>query len=483
MKSRRDFLRDVEFAVAILLLVGCAVSGQQGKSGQLSAFPNIILIMTDDQGWCDTGYYGHPHLKTPALDAMAREGLRFDRFYAASPVCSPTRGSCLTGRHPYRYGIFNANKGHLPQEELTLAEVLRSLGYRTGHFGKWHLGTLTRTVKDSNRGGPEDQNHYAPPWEHGFDVCFSTEAKVPTWNPMIQPEEGIQGRAKNRETGQPYGTAYWSGPDVQATENLEGDDARVIMDRAIPFIQDAVERNKPFFTVIWFHTPHAPVMAGPDYRNRYAELSEGEQHYFGCLTAMDEQIGRLREELRMIGADQDTMLWFCSDNGPEGKRIENRNQGSTGVLKGRKRSLHEGGVRVPGLLVWPAGIREPRTVSMPCCTSDYFPTIMDLFGLDVDQAAGAIDGVSLLPLIDGRMRERPGPIGFESGTQVALVDNRYKIISQDGGETYQLFDLIDDPGEANDLAAIHPSILWEMKINLDAWRAACSADRERLEER
>jgi arylsulfatase A-like enzyme len=440
-------------------------------------------MMTDDQGWGDTGYYGHPHLKTPALDAMAGEGIRFDRFYAAAPVCSPTRGSCLTGRHPYRYGIFNANKGHLPQEEITLAEALKTLGYRTGHFGKWHLGTLTWTVKDSNRGGPDGKDHYAPPWENGFDVCFSTEAKVPTWNPMIQPEEAIQGSAKNRNPGEPYGTAYWTGPGDQALENLEGDDARVIMDRVIPFIQDAREQESPFFSLIWFHTPHAPVVAGPKYRKLYVGLSEGEQHYYGCLTAMDEQIGRLRQELRRLGVDRDTMLWFCSDNGPEGSSVKDRNRGSTGKLRGRKRSLFEGGVRVPGLLVWPAKIREPRRVTMPCCTSDYFPTVLDLLGMAVDRSADPMDGVSLLSLIEGAMQERPKPIGFESGKQIALIDNRYKIISLDGGEKYQLFDLIVDQAEEKDLAAVHPTILSDMKKTVEAWRASCGADVERLEKR
>ncbi|MCA9321361.1 MAG: sulfatase-like hydrolase/transferase, partial [Planctomycetes bacterium] len=134
--------------------------------------------MADDQGFGDVGFRGHPLLRTPCLDELAKVAIRFDRFYAAAPVCSPTRGSCLTGRHPFRYGIVHANQGHLPAEEVTLAEVLHEHGYRTGHFGKWHLGTMTRTTRDSNRGGEEHAEHYSPPWEHGFDHCFSTEAKV-----------------------------------------------------------------------------------------------------------------------------------------------------------------------------------------------------------------------------------------------------------------------------------------------------------------
>ena len=164
--------------VALLAFSASAIGQQR---------PNVILVMSDDQGWGDTGYNGHDTLKTPALDAIAAHGLRFDRWYAAAPVCSPTRGSCLTGRHPSRYGIKGANNGHVRGEEITLAEAVKRIGYRTGHFGKWHVGTLTRVGKDSNRGGARNLDHYAPPWENGFDECFSTEAKVPTFDPMVTP--------------------------------------------------------------------------------------------------------------------------------------------------------------------------------------------------------------------------------------------------------------------------------------------------------
>jgi len=119
---------------------------------------------------------------------MAKAGLRFNRFYAAAPVCSPTRGSCLTGRHPSRYGIFHANVGHMPPQEHTLAELLRERGYVAGHFGKWHLGTMSKTVVESNRGGPRGAEHFSPPWENGFHLCFATEAKVPTWDPLLRPK-------------------------------------------------------------------------------------------------------------------------------------------------------------------------------------------------------------------------------------------------------------------------------------------------------
>ncbi|MBN1342513.1 MAG: sulfatase-like hydrolase/transferase [Phycisphaerae bacterium] len=463
--TRRSFLGTLATGAASLAIA------DDRLADQAAARPNVILCMADDQGWGDTGYNGHPILETPNLDAMSRQGIRFNRFYSGAPVCSPTRGSCLTGRHPYRYGIFNANVGHMPKQEITLAEALRTQGYATGHFGKWHLGTLSKTVKDSNRGGPRGVEHYAPPWENGFDVCFSTEAKVPTYNPMITPDRWSKGKA-----GRPFGTYYWSGPDRRVTENLDGDDSRIIMDRAIPFIEQAATRRKPFLAVIWFHAPHLPVVAGPKHRALYKDQPVGAQHYFGCITAMDEQIGRLRAKLADLGIDKNSMLWFCSDNGPEGPRHTDTN-GSAGPLRGRKRSLFEGGVRVPGLLIWPEKVRTPRVVDMPCGTSDYFPTVMDALGFRLKGRPEPVDGVSLMPVIEGKMTSRPTPIGFESGKQVSLTDNRFKLISQDAGKTFMLFDLLKDEGEKQDLAASNPEIVRKMRQTLDEWRASCKRSR------
>jgi len=429
--------------------------------------------MTDDQGWGDTGYNGHPTLKTPHLDAMAAEGIRFQRFYSGAPVCSPTRGSALTGRHPYRYGVTFANVGHMRPEEITLAEALKTRGYTAGHFGKWHLGTLTTAIRDSNRGRPGDASHFAPPWQNGFDVCFSTEAKVPTWDPMKTPG-----------SDQPYGTHYFNTDGSVETENLDGDDSRVIMDRAIPFIRNAARQKRPFLAVIWFHTPHLPCVAGPDYRAMYEDVDGADPAYHGCITAMDDQVGRLRRELRELGVDENTMLWFCSDNGPEG--AAGKAPGSTGGLRGRKRSLFEGGVRVPGILVWPDRIEQPRTVDVPTSTLDYFPTVLDVLGFHVPARPQPLDGVSLLPLIEGKMTQRPRPIGLQSSGQVALIDNRYKLIrtrgrkpnSESGAAGYMLFDLMADPNETTDLAAEKPEVVAAMQRTLEDWQASCRRSAE-----
>jgi arylsulfatase A-like enzyme len=468
-----------------ILIVLLAVSLQGSSTRGAPARPNVILAMADDMGWGDVGYNGSPVIRTPHLDAMARSALRFDRFYAPT-VCSPTRGSCMTGRHPYRYGIFNANVGHLPAREVTLAEALRARGYATGHFGKWHLGTLTKTEPDANRGGPAGAAHYAPPWENGFDVTFSTESKVPTWNPLWKPRGQRAGgpawdAIASRADAVPYGTAYWSN-GRRVTDDLDGDDSARIMDRALRFIQGAVDRKVPFLAVVWFHAPHLPVVAGPEYAARYPGTTVYQRNYYGSISALDDQMGRLRAELRRLGVADDTLLWFCSDNGPEGQA--GRAPGSARPFRGRKRDLWEGGIRVPGLLEWPAVVKGPRVVDVPCVTSDIVPTVLDYLGLAAE-GPPPIDGLSLRPLVDGTWQERPSPIGFEYGNMAAWLDNRYKLVAllQGGGVKRAvkllLFDIQADPKEQNDLAAEQPERVRSMHEALEAWRASCQ--RSRLE--
>ncbi len=474
MMTTRAFVRATGSAALAAALWGPA----HAEPKAVPAKPNVILCMTDDQGWGDTGYNGHPRLQTPNLDAMARAGARFNRFYSGAPVCSPTRGSCLTGRHPFRYGIFFANVGHIPKKEATLAEVLKEEGYATGHFGKWHLGTLTTTIEDGNRGGPKGKAHYSPPWENGFDTCFSTEAKVPTYDPMMKPANPEGGDkwwnpVQKGVANEPYGTRYWTGPGKAVKSGITGDDSRIIMDHALPFIRQAVAGRKPFLAVIWFHAPHWPVVAGPNHQRIYEGLSGFEKNYLGCITAMDEQMGRLRAELRSLGVANDTMLWFCSDNGPEGSSHKD-SVGSAGPFRGRKRSLYEGGVRVPGLLEWPRRIVRPRVIDMPCSTADYFATVVAVLGYTLKGKPRPYDGVNLLPALGGSMEERPRPIGFESGNQLALTGNRYKLYSKNKGQTWELYDLHKDPGEKHDIAQATPRVVDAMSRTLADWRQSCS---------
>ena len=460
-------MRKVVLALAVLapLLFVAVVPAQS---------TNVILVMSDDQGWADVGYRGHPTLQTPHLDAMATAGLRFDRWYAGAPVCSPTRGSCLTGRHPARYGIRGANQGHLPKDEPNLAIVLRGAGYRTGHFGKWHLGTLTRTERDSNRGGrPKGADHYAPPWDRGFDICFSTEAKVPTYDPMVTPAAVHGGVGKNQKPGTPYGTFYWTGAGRKVTEGLNGDDSKLIMDRALTFIAGSVGAKKPFFCVVWFHAPHLPVVAGKKHLDLYPDGDVHTRHYHGCISALDDQLGRLRAALRTHGIARDTMLWFCSDNGPEGRTA--RAPGRAAPLRGRKRSLLEGGVRVPGLLEWPARVSKPRAVATPGSTLDYLPTVIDALGIDYKSEAAGFDGVSLLPVIDGRAEVRARPIPFVHRQARALIGDRWKLVRIGRNQPFALYDIPADPSERKDLAAAEPAVTARMKKHLAAFEASLGA--------
>lgn len=461
----------------VLALISCISAAEVSHAAQTtqSTLPNIILIMCDDLGWGDTGFNGNDIIQTPNLDAMAANGVRFTRFYAASAVCSPTRGSVMTGRNPIRIGVPNANAGHLRESEKTIAEHLKSLNYSTGHFGKWHLGTFTKSELDSNRGGkPANHKHFTQPDDHGYDTYFATEAKVPTHDPMIKPRNHPArlwwDPVTDDKMAVPYRTAYWS-PEGKVTDNLKGANCRVIMDRVLPFIDRAHSKNSPFFTTIWFHTPHLPVVAGPEFTSLYPSFTKYEQHYFGCITAMDHQIGRLRNHLASINADENTMIWFCSDNGPEGK--SGFAPGSAGPFRGRKRDLYEGGIRVPALLEWPAKFKTAQSTDLPSFTSDYLPTILEWVGIHFNNAKSPLDGISLAAYLENGNQYRPVPMAFDYNNQTALIQHRFKLHVQKKSRDISLFDLIADPGETTDISSQYPFLAAHMHSQLSSWAEAC----------
>ncbi|MCY1722815.1 sulfatase-like hydrolase/transferase [Prolixibacteraceae bacterium Z1-6] len=456
---------------ATMLFCGCQKNKKETKT------PNIILVMCDDLGWGDTGFNGNEIIKTPNLDMLAAKGITFNRFYSASAVCSPTRGSCLTGRNPYRLGIPNANSGHLKEQEITLPELLKQKGYTTGHFGKWHLGTLTTKVKDANRGRPGDSTHYSIPSMHGYDDWFVTESKVPTYDPMLKPatfdtEKGESLRygwkaVEDKNTAKPFGTFYWIGEETSETDNLDGDDTKLILDRAIPFIVKSVKKEKPFLSVIWIHTPHLPVVANQKMMEEYSQYSYEEQLYYGTISAMDKQMGRLWKKLEELGEAENTMIWFCSDNGPEVGT-----PGSAGQYRGRKRDLYEGGVRVPAFCVWPKGIEAGQNTDFPCFTSDYLPTIVDLLNLDFPEER-PIDGISLTEVLTGNAETRESPMGFHYLQRLSWVTQDHKLISTDNGETFELYNLLNDPGEQNNIIEENEVLANKMRDDLLAWVESC----------
>lgn len=351
------------------MLVGILIAGTMGGSAwadgkSASARPNIVLVMADDQGWGDMGYNGHKVLKTPHFDALAAAGLRFDRFYAAAPVCSPTRASVLTGRHPNRMGCFQWGHSLRPQE-ITLAEALKTIGYVTGHFGKWHLGSV-RTGSPVNPGAS------------GFDEWLSAENFYDN-DPILSKE----GKAVP----------------------IQGESSMIAADAALDFIRRSSEAKKPFLAVVWFGSPHGPHQALEADRKPYADQPKNKQHFYGEIAAMDRAVGKLRGELKKLGLADNTIFWYCSDNGAL------PGVGSTGGFRGTKGTVYEGGHLVPAILEWPARIPTPRSTMVRCNTSDIYPTLRALVGLP-PQKRPVLDGISLVPLLEGKMKERPVPMGF-----------------------------------------------------------------------
>ena len=355
--KRREFLKRVG-AGACLAAAGC-VSVSTGASRRK---PNIVLCMADDQGWGDMAYSGHPVLKTPNFDAMAAEALRFDQFYAAAPVCSPTRGSVMTGRHPNRFGCFKW--GHtLRPKEITVAEALKKAGYVTGHFGKWHLGSV-------RKGSPVN------PGASGFDEWLSA--------PNFFDNDPILSR---------------KGVAVQT----QGESSMVTVDAAIEFIRRHAKTPQPFLAVVWFGSPHGPHRAIERDRTLYADQKEKLQHFYGEITGMDRAFGKLRKELRTLGVADNTILWYCSDNGG----LQTESSGG----RGRKGQVYEGGLRVPAILEWPDRFSGHRVTNVPCNTADIYPTLLDITDVRIANQP-PLDGISLLPLIAGKMKSRPKPMGF-----------------------------------------------------------------------
>ena len=344
----------------ILLLIAAAALARPLAEER----PNFILCMADDQGWGDTGYNGHPLLKTPVMDEMARTGLRFDRFYAAAAVCSPTRGSVMTGRHPNRFGCFAWGHTLRPQE-ITIAEALKKAGYTTGHFGKWHIGSVRA-------------DGTASPGNSGFDEWFSSPNFYEN-NPLFSHN------GKVIET--------------------KGESSDVTAGLAMDWIGKVAKGKKPFLAVVWFGNPHSPHVAVDKFKKMYSDQPDGVAHFFGEITAMDAALGKMRSGLRKLGIADNTVLWYCSDNGSLPK-------GSSGGLRARKGSLYEGGIRVPAVLEWPARVKANRITDINANTSDIYPTLLELAGVALPKNQPRLDGISLAPLLRGEKQVRKQPMGF-----------------------------------------------------------------------
>ncbi|MBK1833546.1 sulfatase [Roseibacillus ishigakijimensis] len=452
------------------VLAGLVLSGLPAAARQ----PNVILLMSDDQGWGDVGFNGNERLRTPHLDAMAANGVVLERFYAASPLCSPTRGSCLTGRHPFRFGVLAAHTAGMRVGEETIAERLQEEGYATGFFGKWHLGW----VKLADAGS---RGFFSPPSLHGFEETFATTSAVPTWDPTVTPQGW---KSWGMKEGEPWkGGAPYVHNGVEVRENLSGDDSRIIMDRVIDFVR--AKKEQPFLATVWFHAPHEPVVAGPEYKALYPKAGEARQNYYGCITAMDEQIGRLREELRALELAEDTVIFFCSDNGPAGFMAK-KEIASTGGFRGHKHLMYEGGLLVPACVEWPGSLPAGKKLRTRTATVDLFPTVAAaVTGEATGKDGRPIDGIDLLPLLRGEREERGKDLFFGYRRLVrgvdglALIRGDWKILHEAQPEgRWRLYNLAEDPFEKKDLAAEKPELLRELKAAVAEWDESCRLSRD-----
>jgi arylsulfatase A-like enzyme len=355
----------------------------------------------------------------------------------------------MTGRHPNRYGTFSPGKP-IRAQEVTVAQIAKSAGYATGHFGKWHLNGV------AGPGKPIAADDPLSPGKMGFEEWVSV-SNYYDLDPLM---------ARNG-----------------VTEQFKGDSSDIATDEALKFIRRQSQDRKPFLTVVWFGSPHVPHRALPADKAAYSALPEKDQEYYGELTAVDRSVGRLRAALRELKIADNTIVWYCSDNGGAA------GPDSTGNLRGSKGTLWEGGVRVPGIVEWPARIRAPFISEVPCSTLDIFPTVLEAIGAKTPVPARPLDGLSLLPLLEQKMTTRAKAIPFwdHAGKlpgHAALLEWPYKLhtnpVAGRGKKAETagalpaalLYDVSKDPKETTDLAAQEPERVAKMSAALEAWKAS-----------
>ncbi|MGY8770703.1 MAG: sulfatase-like hydrolase/transferase [Pirellulales bacterium] len=336
--------------------------------------PNILLMLADDLGSGDLSCYGSPETKTPVLDQLAQDGIRFDDFYAACGVCSPSRAALLTGRFSVRAGVYSwvhdSQHMHLRVEETTIAELMKQAGYSTAHVGKWHLGY--DLVKGSGP-GPN-------PGDHGFDYWLATgnNATPSHRNPNNFVRNGV------------------------ALGEVPGYSCQLVADEAITWLDDHRDKSKPFFLNVWFHEPHAKVASPEDLANRHKGVRNPQ--YYGCIENMDLAVGRLLAKLDAMKVSDNTVVIFTSDNGSYmTDRLNNRG------FTGRKTQLWEGGIREPGMIRWPGKIKPGTVSDQPAGLVDILPTLCEVVGISAPQDR-TLDGVSLVSHITGGKLNREKPL-------------------------------------------------------------------------
>ena len=393
-------------------MIGLASIGSQARAQARQGRPNIVWIWADNLAYADLGVYGAKEIRTPVIDKLADQGVRFKQYYIAHMVCSPSRAALLTGRQPYRVGIVGVLRpdgpSGIPADEITLAEALRACGYATAAIGKWHLG---------------DRPQYLPT-RHGFDSYFGIPYSMDMLPTIVYRDEKI-------------------------VDNLVGDKVQNITERytraAIEFV--SANRDRPFFLYFSHTIPHPPLNLPPQARTPNGSL------YADAIAHMDQQTGLLLAKLDELGLGENTLVVFTSDNGPMLR------DGDTGGLRGRIGTAYEGGVRVPFIARFPGRFPPGRVAEEPAIAYDLFPTLLRLAGADLPDDR-VYDGQDITPLLTGAGAfERRAPFVWVANDRVtALREGRWKFHLRPKGKT-QLYDLDEDPRESTPLNDRHPAIV------------------------
>ncbi len=392
-----------------------------------SAQPNLVLFLADDLGYGDLGCFGHPIIKSPKLDTFAKQGVRLTQCYSGSAVCSPSRSALLTGRTPHRNGVYTwiaeGAEVHLRKSENTLPELLKGAGYTTCHSGKWHLNGLF-----NNPAQPQ-------PNDHGYDWWMATQ------NNAGPSHENPNNFARN---GQPVGP-------------MQGYSAPLVVTEAVTWLKEKRDASKPFFLAVWTHEPHYPIKSDPKFKALYPDLTDDVQReHHANVTQMDHAFGMLMQTLDEQKLTDNTFVFFTSDNGPEGDGIKSPGRGSSGGLRGRKRDVHEGGIRVPGLARWPGKIKPATTSDIPVIGSDIFPTMLGIAGVETPKDR-TLDGVNALPALDSTATRlaRPQPLFWRlhmaPNAKIAMRVDDWKILADETLTKFELYNLKSDPKETTDL--------------------------------
>ena len=460
----RSFLWLCGYLMTSLSVVQTAASAEQGDRPEQSKVPeqpNVIVILTDDQGWEDAGCYGSKDIQTPNIDALFQRGVRFTQFCAAAPVCSPSRAGLLTGRFPLRAGMpgnapSQQGEAGMPTSEVTMAEMFKQAGYATAHIGKWHLGFTSETM-------PLGQG-----FDHSFGHmggCIDNYSHFFYWNGPNRHDLWCRGEEVHRP-GEYF-------PDLMVEE-------------ASQFMQQS--KDRPFFLYFAANVPHYPYQGKPEWLQRYQHLPHARKLYAAFLSTLDERIGQLLSEVNSLGLEQRTIVVFQSDHGYSVEERAHHGGGSAGPFRGAKFSLFEGGFRVPAIISWPGQLPAGETRDQLAHGCDWLPTLAELTGTQVPDKT--VDGKSLVPVIRSDSAASPHDVlHWTSGNSWAVREGDWKLIMHPRDPTREgSLSKTDDPwlsnlgrnvSETKNFASDHPQIVAQLRKLHSQWvKSVAEASRQ-----